>query len=63
MADNSQIKATQERIFRIAQRRGLTLKAISLDAHHPASENGRDIGPTECRNLRLKLAAVNGRAA
>ena len=136
MADNSQIKATQERIFRIAQRQGLTLKAISLDAqipyntlrnyagnngetaempvsalnklvgvipdellslllpqgrvivqapseldhdtiapilrdylsakddaHHPESEAGRDIGPNECRNLRVKLAAVNGRAA
>lgn len=35
MADNSQIKATQERIFRIAQRQGLTLKAISLDAQIP----------------------------
>lgn len=35
MADNSQIKATQERIFRIATRQGLTLKAISLDAEIP----------------------------
>lgn len=136
MADNSQIKATQERIFRIAQRNGLTLKAISLDseipyntlrnyagnngepaempvsalaklvgvipdellslllpsgrvivqapteidhdeiapamrdylsakddAHHPDSENGRDIGPNECAGLRARLAVVNGRVA
>lgn len=33
------------------------------DAHHPESENGRDIGPTEDDNLRLKLATVNGKAA
>jgi hypothetical protein len=30
-------KATQERIFRIAQREGLTLKAISLDSGIPYS--------------------------
>lgn len=35
MADNTQIKATQERIFRIAMRNGLTLKAISLDSQIP----------------------------
>lgn len=35
MATNNQIKETQERIFRIAARQGLTLKAISLDAQIP----------------------------
>jgi len=35
MAHDNAIKATQERIFRIAQRGGLTLKAISLDANIP----------------------------
>lgn len=35
MADNREIKATQETIFRIAQRNGLTLKAISLDSEIP----------------------------
>tara|TARA_B100001057_G_scaffold454218_1_gene499816 strand:- start:612 stop:1019 length:408 start_codon:yes stop_codon:yes gene_type:complete len=35
MAHGDQITATQERIFRIAQRNGLTLKAISLDADIP----------------------------
>lgn len=41
MATSSDIshnaKATQERIFRIAQRNGLTLKAISLDSGIPYS--------------------------
>jgi len=41
MATDSEIphctKATQERIFRIAQRNGLTLKAISLDSGIPYS--------------------------
>lgn len=39
MASNSGIshKDTQERIFRIAQRQGLTLKAISLDSGIPYS--------------------------
>ena len=41
MATNRDIshctKATQERIFRIAQRNGLTLKAISLDSNIPYS--------------------------
>jgi transcriptional regulator with XRE-family HTH domain len=39
MAHNDDIshKATQERIFRIAQRNGLTLKAISLDSGIPYS--------------------------
>lgn len=35
MADASSIRATQERIFRIALRNGLTLKAISLDSEIP----------------------------
>lgn len=35
MADIFDIRATQERIFRIAQRNGLTLKAISLDSEIP----------------------------
>src|SRR5687767_151425 len=41
MATDSEIphctKTTQERIFRIAQRQGLTLKAISLDSGIPYS--------------------------
>lgn len=35
MANNCEAKATQERIFRIVTRDGLTLKAISLDSGIP----------------------------
>ena len=35
MARDNETLATQERIFRIAQRNGLTLKAISLDSGIP----------------------------
>lgn len=35
MALDNDIRATQERIFRIAMRNGLTLKAISLDSEIP----------------------------
>jgi len=32
-------------------------------AHHPDSEAGRDIGPNEDKNLRVKLTVVGGKVA
>lgn len=37
--------------------------AAKSAAHHPESENGRDIGPSEDMRLRTKLAAIGSAAA
>lgn len=50
-------KATQERIFRIAQRDGLTLKAISLDAGIPYNTL-RAYAGSGCETAEMPVSAL-----
>lgn len=57
MAASDEIRATQERIFRIAQRRGLTLKAISLDAGIPYNTL-RSYAGSGCETAEMPVGAL-----
>lgn len=57
MAHDSEITATQERIFRIAIRNGLTLKAISLDAGIPYNTL-RSYAGSGCATAEMPVSAL-----
>ncbi len=57
MADNHEITATQERIFRIALRGGLTLKAISLDSGLPYNTL-RSYAGSGCETAEMPVSAL-----
>ena len=57
MAHNHEITATQERIFRIALRNGLTLKAISLDAGIPYNTL-RAYAGSGCATAEMPISAL-----
>ena len=57
MAHNHEITATQERIFRIAARKGLTLKAISLDAGIPYNTL-RTYAGSGCATAEMPVSAL-----
>lgn len=57
MAHDSDITATQERIFRIALRGGLTLKAISLDADIPYNTI-RSYAGSGCATAEMPVSAM-----
>lgn len=57
MARDNDIKATQKRIFRIALRNGLTLKAISLDSTIPYNTL-RSYAGSGCETAEMPVSAL-----
>lgn len=57
MALDNDIKATQERIFRIAMRNGLTMKAISLDSGIPYNTL-RSYAGSGCEVAEMSVSAL-----